>query len=158
MFVHRSARAAAAWGNVVTRNGRGCNETCARVRPARKTPVPNGRPSTNPPGEDTAWGRNVPGQQDVVLDLCLKARHEPSASRVSISFRPAFGCHAQPPGGSAEAVALPIAERPLTLEGASPRVARGANRRYCAKGKPCLAFAVAARGWLFLGDGDQRLV
>ena len=49
MFVHRSARAAAAWGNVVTRNGRGCNETCARVRPARKTPVPNGRPSTNPP-------------------------------------------------------------------------------------------------------------
>src|SRR5664279_819803 len=51
-----------------------------------------------------------------------------------------------------------IAERPLTLEG-RPLSVRGADRRYCVKAKACLAFAVAAPGgWLFVGDGDHRLV
>jgi len=39
-----------------------------------------------------------------------------------------------------------IAERPLTLEGRPLGSVRGADRRCCAKGKPCLGFAVAARG------------
>src|SRR5664279_1535176 len=41
----------------------------------------------------------------------------------------------------------------------SCRPARGADRWTCAKGKPCVAFAVSRpEGWLFVGDGDHRLV
>src|SRR5664280_3475545 len=56
--------------NVVTRNWRGCNETCAGIAtPARDSPpVPELEGSTNR-GTPRGQGVRVPGQQDVVLDL-----------------------------------------------------------------------------------------
>ena len=53
----------------MTRNWRGCNETCAGIpTPVRKT-VPELEGSTNRGNTARAGGVRVPGQQDVALDL-----------------------------------------------------------------------------------------
>src|SRR5664280_2067458 len=84
--------------------------------------------------------------------MCIRDRHQPgntawAGGYASADSKMLSSTCLSSPRPSASRIAI------------SCRPARGADRWTCAKGKPCVAFAVSRpEGWLFVGDGDHRLV